>query len=198
MLTKSGAKLLDFGLAKLKQEPLPMADALTEMTAEMGKLTTEGMLVGTFQYMAPEQWEGKDADRRTDIFAFGAVLFEMATGQPAFTAKSRASLIASILTAEPPTISSLQPMSPPILDRVVRKCLEKDPDERWQSAKDLNTELRWILERPSEPLLRPKRQLGAWALLSFAVAALIAALAIGYWRPPSNRPGLVRFSLLAP
>jgi len=150
--------------------------------------------------MAPEQWEGKDADRRTDIFAFGTVLFEMATGQPAFTAKSRASLIASILTAEPPTISSLQPMSPPILDRVVRKCLEKDPDERWQSAKDLNTELRWMLERPSEPLLRPKRQLGAWALLSFAVAALIAALAlaIGYWRPPSNRPGLVRFSLLAP
>src|SRR5438445_1034890 len=147
MLTKSGTKLLDFGLAKLKQEPVPVADALTEMTAEMGKLTTEGMLVGTFQYMAPEQLEGKDADRRSDIFAFGAVLFEMATGQPAFTAKSRASLIASILTAEPPTISSLQPMSPPILDRVVRNCLEKDPDERWQSAKDLNTELRWIVER---------------------------------------------------
>src|SRR5438128_63539 len=200
MLTKSGAKLLDFGLAKLTQEPLPVAHALTEMTAQMGKLTTEGMLVGTFQYMAPEQLEGKDADRRTDIFAFGAVLFEMATGCPAFTAKSRASLIASILTAEPPTILSMQPMSPPSLDRVVRKCLEKDPDERWQSAKDLNTELRWIVERESEPLLRPKRQLGGWALLSFAVAALIAAvaLAIGYWRPISTGPGVVRFSFLAP
>ena len=190
MLTKSGTKLLDFGLAKLKQEPVPVADALTEMTAEMGKLTTEGMLVGTFQYMAPEQLEGKDADRRSDIFAFGAVLFEMATGQPAFTAKSRASLIASILTAEPPTISSLQPMSPPILDRVVRKCLEKDPDERWQSAKDLNTELRWIVERPSEPQLRLGRRVGVWALLSFVVAILIAAaaLTVAYWRPAADKP----------
>jgi len=86
-------------------------------------------------------------------------------------------------------------MSPPILDRVVRKCLEKDPDERWQSAKDLNTELRWIVERTSEPLLRPKRQLGAWALLSFAVAILIAAaaLTVAYWRPTADNPTVVRF-----
>ena len=98
MLTKSGAKLLDFGLAKLKQEPT--ADALTEMTAEMGKLTTEGTLVGTFQYMSPEQLEGKDADVRTDIFALGAVLYEMATGKPAFTGKTKASLIASIHNRE--------------------------------------------------------------------------------------------------
>ena len=194
MLTKSGAKLLDFGLAKLKKEPLEVADALTEMTAEMAKLTTEGMLVGTFQYMAPEQLEGKDADQRTDIFAFGALLFEMATGRPAFTAKSRASLIASILTAEPPTISSLQTMSPPILDRVVRKCLEKDPEERWQSTKDLNTELRWIVERPPEPQLGLKRRFGIWALLSFVVAILIAATAlmVAYWRPAAENSAVVR------
>jgi len=98
MLTKSGAKLLDFGLAKLKQEPT--ADALTEMTAEMGKLTTEGTLLGTFQYMSPEQLEGKEADVRTDIFALGAVLYEMATGKPAFTGKTKASLIASIHNRE--------------------------------------------------------------------------------------------------
>jgi eukaryotic-like serine/threonine-protein kinase len=200
MLTKSGAKLLDFGLAKLKKEPVEVGDALTEMTTEMGKLTAEGMLVGTFQYMAPEQLEGKDADRRTDIFAFGALLFEMATGRPAFIAKSRASLIASILTAEPPTILSLQPMSPPILDQVVRKCLEKDPDERWQSAKDLNTELRWIAKRPSEPQLRPKRRVAIWGLLSFVVVILIAAVAltVAYWKPAADNRAVVRFSLFAP
>src|SRR5712691_6163546 len=106
MLTKSGAKLLDFGLAKLKQESVPMADALTGMTAEMGKLTTEGTLLGTFQYMSPEQLEGKDADVRTDIFALGAVLYEMATGKPAFTGKTKASLIASILSFEPAAITA--------------------------------------------------------------------------------------------
>src|SRR5712672_782121 len=136
MLTKTGAKLMDFGLAK-QSGPAPLATALTEMTMEHAKLTSEGMLVGTFQYMAPEQLEGKDADARTDIFALGELIYEMATGQPAFSATSRASLIAAILTSEPAPMTALHAMTPPALERVVRKCLAKDPDERWQSASDL-------------------------------------------------------------
>src|SRR5438034_2693099 len=143
MLTKAGAKLMDFGLAK-EIGPAPLAAALTEMTMEQSKLTGEGTIVGTFQYMAPEQLEGKEADARTDIFAFGEVLHEMVTGKPAFSAKSRASLIAAILTTEPPSISQLQPLTPPSLERIVKKCLAKDPDERWQSASDLATELKWM------------------------------------------------------
>src|ERR1700726_2525550 len=94
--------------------------------------------------MAPEQLEGKEEDARTDIFALGEVIYEMATGKPAFSGKSRASLIAAILTTEPPPITQLQPLTPIALERVVQKCLSKDPDERWQSASDLASELRWI------------------------------------------------------
>src|SRR5260370_1246304 len=143
MLTKSGAKLMDFGLAK-QSDLASLSAALTEMTVEQSKLTGEGMLVGTFQYMAPEQLEGKEADPRTDIFAFGEVMYEMVTGKPAFNGGSRASLIASILTSEPVPISQVQPLTPPPLERVVRKCLAKDPDERWQSAADLASELKWM------------------------------------------------------
>ena len=144
MLTKTGAKLMDFGLAK-ESGPAPLAVALTAMTADQAKLTVEGTIIGTFQYMAPEQLEGKEADPRTDIFALGEVIYEMATGKPAFSGKSRASLIAAILTAEPPPIIQLQPFTPPALERVVKKCLAKDPDERWQSASDLASELNWII-----------------------------------------------------
>src|SRR5260370_290719 len=131
-------------------ESAPLADALTEMTLEQAKLTGEGAIVGTFQYMAPEQLEGKEADSRTDIFALGEVIYEMATGKPAFAGKSRASLIAAILTTEPQAMTALQPMTPPALERVVKKCLAKDPDERWQSASDLASELRWIGETGSQ------------------------------------------------
>src|SRR6266481_3192903 len=117
MLTKSGAKLMDFGLAK-QSGVAPLAAALTEMTLEQAKLTSDGMIVGTFQYMAPEQLEGKEADARTDIFALGEVIYEMATGKPAFGGKSRASLIAAILTTEPPPMSQLQPVTPLALERV--------------------------------------------------------------------------------
>jgi len=139
MLTKSGAKLMDFGLAK-QSGTAPLAAALTEMTLEQAKLTSDGMIVGTFQYMAPEQLEGKEADARTDIFAFGELIYEMVTGKPAFSGKSRASLIAAILTTEPPPITQLQPITPVALEHVVKKCLAKDPDERWQSASDLASE----------------------------------------------------------
>jgi Tol biopolymer transport system component/tRNA A-37 threonylcarbamoyl transferase component Bud32 len=180
MLTKSGAKLMDFGLAK-QSSAMSLATALTEMTQEQAKLTSEGMIVGTFQYMAPEQLEGKEADARTDIFAFGELVHEMATGKPAFFGKSRASLIAAILTTEPPPISQLQPLTPVSLERVVKKCLAKDPDERWQSASDLASELNWILASGSQAAVvgpavvsRKKRERPIWIGVG-VVATLVAA-----------------------
>src|SRR6516225_5640462 len=149
MLTKSGAKLMDFGLAK-QVGPAPLASALTAMTMEQTKLTGEATIVGTVQYMAPEQLEGKEVDARTDIFALGTVIYDMATGKPAFAGKSSASLIAAILSSEPAPMANLQPMTPPALERLVRKCLAKDPDERWQSASDLTSDLNWIIETGSQ------------------------------------------------
>src|SRR5712672_1031738 len=149
MLTKTGAKLMDFGLAKASGTAA-LSDALGEMTAEQAKLTAEGTIIGTFQYMAPEQLEGKEADARTDIFALGEVIYEMATGKPAFSGKNRTSLITAILTSEPPAMASLQPLTPPALERVVKTCLAKDPDTRWQSAQDLKLQLEWIAEGGSQ------------------------------------------------
>jgi serine/threonine protein kinase len=145
MITKGGAKLLDFGLAK----PTGVGGSgsgpsIFDGATHKMPLTAEGAIVGTFQYMAPEQLEGREADARTDIFAFGAILYEMATGRRAFEGKSRASLIASILEREPQPITELQPMAPPLLDRIVRTALQKDPDDRWQTAHDMLLELRWV------------------------------------------------------
>src|SRR6202166_2225563 len=154
MLTKTGTKLLDFGLAKLRQRASP-ATPLSELPTELDTLTAQGAIVGTLQYMAPEQLEGKEVDARSDIFAFGAVLYEMATGKRAFEGKSQASLIAAILEREPPEMSSLQPMTPPALDRVVKKCLAKEPEKRWQAASDLEVELKWITEGGSQIVLAP-------------------------------------------
>src|ERR1700758_3899827 len=145
MLTKSGTKLLDFGLAKLRQDAAPGSPLSQLPTANEG-ITAQGTILGTLQYMAPEQLEGKDVDARTDIFAFGAVVYEMATGQKAFEGKSQASLIAKILEREPPPMSTLQPMTPQQLDRVVRKCLAKQPEKRWQTASDMCDQLKWIAE----------------------------------------------------
>src|SRR5262249_47399796 len=113
---------------------------------ETKSLTEEGMILGTLEYMAPEQVEGKEMDARTDIFAFGVVLYAMATGKKAFEGDSKASLAAAILTSEPPPITKIQPLTPAALDRVVNHCLAKDPEERWQTARDLTSELRWITE----------------------------------------------------
>ncbi len=148
MITKTGVKLLDFGLAKALPSPLGRGvggEGLTSVPTQLN-LTQEGTILGTFQYMAPEQLEGKEADARTDIFALGAVLYEMATGKKAFSGATQASLISSILRDEPQPISQVQPMSPPALDRVVKTCIAKDPDDRWQSAGDVGKELRWIAE----------------------------------------------------
>src|ERR1700704_3528172 len=155
MLTKTGTKLLDFGLAKLKQEVAPVNVQLSEVATANDPLTAKGSIVGTLQYMAPEQLEGKEVDARTDIFAFGAVVYEMATGKKCFEGKSQASLIAAILQINPPPISSLRPMTPPALDRVVKKCLRKERDDRWQSARDVTDELKWIAESGSPGTLGP-------------------------------------------
>jgi serine/threonine protein kinase len=177
MLTKNSAKLMDFGLAK-ESVPGPLTDALTEMTEDQAKLTSAGALIGTFQYMAPEQLEGKEADARTDIFALGEVIYEMATGKPAFSGKSRASLIASILASEPAPITQVHPMTSPALERIVKKCLAKDPDERWQSARDLKTNLEWIAEGESlvtSPQVKhnPWRERLAWMFASAFLSALV-------------------------
>ena len=191
MLTGTGAKLLDFGLAAHSGPP-PLSTALTEMTVEHSKLTSAGMIVGTFQYMAPEQVEGKEADARTDIFAFGEVLYEMATGKPAFSGASRASLIAAILTIEPPPITQLQPLTPPALERVVTKCLAKDPDERWQNAKDLASEIRWIAggtQSGSTGAISVSAKAGKRAYIPWMVAALALAIAAAVAARQHFQPG---------
>jgi serine/threonine-protein kinase len=184
MLTKSGAKLLDFGLAKFQESaPLtPMSGVSALATEQKQNLTAEGSIIGTTQYMAPEQLEGKEADSRTDIFAFGLVLYEMITGKRAFTGKSPASLIAAILEKEPEPISASRPLTPPALDRAVKICLAKDPDERWQNVRDLMNELKWIREGSSQagvaaPVAtrRKSRERLAW-LLAGALALSTAFL----------------------
>ncbi len=200
MLTRAGAKLLDFGLAKTAVEaPLQLG---SQMPTQGQPLTQEGMILGTFQYMAPEQLEGLEADARTDIFALGALLYEMATGRRAFEGKTRTSLIAAIVTSQPPPISSVQPVAPAALDRVVRRCLEKEPDERWQSAHDVAAELRWIRESGSQPkaeaVARPAtRRVLPWALVCVLAAAAIALAALQLGRARSA-PALMRASLSPP
>src|SRR5215469_7441269 len=145
MLTTSGAKLLDFGLAK-PAEGVASELTLTAASVRSSPVTQEGTIVGTFQYMSPEQVEGKEVDGRSDIFSLGAVLYEMLTGERAFEGKSRLSVVSAILEKEPEAISAVKPMTPPTLDHAIRKCLAKQPDERWQSAGDLASELKWIAE----------------------------------------------------
>jgi len=146
MLTKGGAKLLDFGLAKAGAGVVA-GTSPSMLPTTPPNLTAQGTILGTFQYMAPEQVEGQDADARTDIFAFGAVLYEMLTGKKAFEGKSQASLIAAILSSEPPPVSELQPVVPAVLDHVAKTCLAKSPDDRWQNASDIGRQLAWIVQQ---------------------------------------------------
>src|SRR5437899_5404439 len=155
MLTKTGTKLLDFGLAKLKQVTAPANLSLSKLPTAGDNLTAQGTILGTLQYMAPEQLEAKEVDARTDIFAFGVVVYEMATGKKTFEGQSQASVIGAILKDDPPPMSSHEPMTPPALDRVVKRCLAKEPEERCQSAKDLTDELKWIAESGSQVTLAP-------------------------------------------
>jgi eukaryotic-like serine/threonine-protein kinase len=143
MLTKSGAKLLDFGLAKPTAPQATLA-TLTTTQPQNNPVTQEGTIVGTFQYMSPEQIEGKELDGRSDIFSFGTVLYEMLTGKRAFDGKSQLSVASAILEKEPEPITNTVPLTPPPLDRAIRRCFAKDPDDRWQTARDLALELKWI------------------------------------------------------
>ncbi len=206
MLTKSGIKLVDFGLAKL--DIFPQGSVVSSLSvgptqADMG-LTAQGTILGTFHYMAPEQLEGGEADGRTDIFALGLLLYEMATGKKAFTGKSPASLMAAILHKEPEPISTIQPMTPPALDRIVRTCLAKDPDDRFQTAHDVRLQLQWIVEGGSAVGLpapvaakRRSREKLAWALVPIAALAAVAATVLVI-RLSSEPPRVVRSSLLPP
>jgi serine/threonine protein kinase len=173
LVGKAGAKILDFGLAKVERES-ESADVVATKP-----LTAEGTILGTLQYMSPEQIEGQEADARSDIFAFGLVLYELITGKRAFDGKTRTSLVASILKDQPKPLSELQPLSPPALERVVATCLEKDPDKRWQSAREVKHALEWIsTESPKPPAPPPARRNWIWPA---AVGALLVALSVSTW-----------------
>src|SRR5688572_1943924 len=188
MLTRDSVKLLDFGLAKLKarDEETPNDPTRSE------RLTEVGSIVGTIPYMAPEQIEGREVDSRTDIFACGVVLFEMLSGRRPFAGDSRASLMAAIVAEEPPELSSLQPQVPVALERLIRRCLAKDPDDRWQTARDMAAELRWIADEgpgstPAADATRRPRRTALWAGVAGAAiaAAVLAATAASVLPRPS-------------
>jgi Tol biopolymer transport system component len=193
MITKSGAKLLDFGLAKAG-----VVDVGDDEATKHKPLTQEGTILGTFQYMAPEQLEGLEADARTDIFAFGTILYEMATGRRAFEGKTKTSLIAAIVKENPRPIAELQPLTPPAFEHVVDKCLAKDADDRWQSAHDIAAELTWINSAGSQagvpaPLtsahIRRKRLLAFVAIAGWLFGlggAIAAAVLASRWRAASR------------
>jgi serine/threonine protein kinase len=191
-LTRDGAKLLDFGVAK----PTLSLDAGVESTLLARALTTQGQLVGTVPYMAPEQLEGRPADPRTDIFALGNVIYEMVTGRAPFSGNTQASLIANILSSQPPPISTCVPSAPPALDRIVQACLAKKPDDRWQSAQDLRLQLNWL----DEPALLPKgrgREKLAWGA-GFLLLVLALLLAMAHFRSSPQLAQPVRSSLMPP
>lgn len=196
LTTKSGVKVLDFGLAKFEVLK-PKAGDETQTRA----LTEEGSIVGTLQYMAPEQLQGKPTDARSDIFSFGCVLYEILTGKRAFRGENQATLIAAIMDRDPEPFT---PMTPPMLAHIVKKCLAKDPDDRWQSASDLKSELEWVLESGSSagmpaPVVETRRRnarLG-W-ILAGVFAALLAAFAIFHFRSAPAPTALARFEIPAP
>ncbi len=203
MMTPTGAKLMDFGLAKAVGLT-GASGSLTALPTMTSPLTAEGTIMGTFQYMAPEQLEGKEADVRSDVYAFGAVLWEMATGRKAFEAASHAALIAAIIEREPPALSSVQPMVPPALDRVVATCLAKDPDQRWQTVHDVALQLRWIADAGSKagipaPLASRRKQRER---LRMAITVLLALatgiLAVAYFGRPVPEVGSFKMHVLPP
>ena len=190
MLTKSGAKLLDFGLAKWRS---PAADPDAPTLSELpGEITRDGAILGTLQYMAPEQLDGKECDARSDIFSFGVVLYEMLTGRKAFHGKGQASVISAILTTDPAPISALQPGASPALDRLVRRCLAKDPDDRWQSAHDVKLELQDLDAQPlrAAPSQRPIFLARPWAWLLAGALAVAFIWALARRTVPSTQASL--------
>ena len=200
MLTKSGAKLLDFGLVKAVP-PLAVGTTLLDALPQATPVTEVGTIIGTVPYMSPEQVEGKEMDARSDIFSLGAVLYEMVTGKPAFQGKNQFSVASAILVKDPEPICALQPLTPPALERTIRVCLAKDPDERWQSAGDLWKELRWIGEGNTQTGMqvapvarRARRPRIAWIVA--VVFAAIAAAALFFAFSYRSRPEPLAFRQL--
>lgn len=203
MLTKTGAKLMDFGLAKETMSPSLDASALTAVTSGQ-PLTEKGTIIGTFQYMSPEQLQGHEADARSDIFALGAVLYEMITGKRAFPGKSQISVASAILGEDPEPITASRPMSPPALDYVVRTCLAKDPEGRFQTAHDVKLQLKWIAEGGSQageagrvPAGRRRWERTSW-LLATAFFLLAVAGGAAWWQASERRPHLMYFHASVP
>ncbi len=200
MITKAGAKLLDFGLARLAT---PIGEAIGAVPTEAATLTAQGTLLGTLPYMAPEQLEGREADARADIFAFGAMLYEMVTGRRAFGGKSPASIIGAVLRDQPPPMAELQSLTPPALERLVRRCLEKDPERRCGCAQDVRLELQSIAADPEAGVGRSAAPLTRWRAVAAAmvvVLAILTGIAIGSRlrsEPPAATPS-VRFQVPAP
>lgn len=201
MLTRNGAKLMDFGLAKAAVSGLASAASRTPLlsaaqtmseASPLSPLTTAGALIGTIQYMAPEQIEGKEADARSDLFALGAVLYEMVTGRRPFEGKSQISLAGAILEKDPQPISALQPLTPPVFEHVVSTCLTKNPDDRFQTASDVKLELKWIAEKGTQPAVaegatQARSQVLPWAVATTATVLLLlagSAVLFGWRNPP--------------
>jgi Tol biopolymer transport system component len=193
LLSRNGVKVLDFGLAKITHAQTSVGDTQTAM--ETLPLTAEGTILGTLPYMSPEQIEGHEADARSDIFSFGVVLYELITGRQPFTGKSQASLIASILKTTPQPLHELKPLTPPGIDSVVQTCLQRDPEKRWQSAREVKHALKWIPAETSPA--REAAKLHLWQ----GLAALMALIALGMagWIIWPKAPGHIsRFEALLP
>ncbi|HXD16455.1 MAG TPA: protein kinase [Vicinamibacterales bacterium] len=201
MITRAGAKLLDFGLSKLQPEANLIA--LSTMSPGDAPLTAVGEVLGTYPYIAPEQLMGREADARSDLFALGAIVHEMATGRRAFEGSTAATVVGAVLHLDPPPVSSIQPLAPPALDRIVLRCLAKDPDDRWQTARDLMLELKWIAagkasDSDASGSFHMHRLAWVAASLTFALLIVGAAAGLSYrWRLPSQEP-VERLSLLPP
>lgn len=205
MLTKAGAKLLDFGLAKVNEAASAPAGSLSALPTATTPLTGQGFIVGTLQYMAPEQLEGREADPRSDIFAFGLVLYEMIAGRRAFEARSQAAVISSIMSSEAPPLSSLNSAIPPALDHVVATCIAKDPEARWQTAHDVLLQLKWIAEPGSRagvpaPVVarRNRHNLALWCALAGSICAAGVLAWVHFSERPAPAQPPVRFSIHAP
>jgi eukaryotic-like serine/threonine-protein kinase len=201
MLTKGGAKLMDFGLAKLHTfvtgapSGTPAFSAVATLPSMASPITVAGTIVGTVQYMSPEQIQGKEADARSDIFAFGAMLYEMLTGQRAFQGKSQLSVASSILERDPEPPSAIQPLTPPALEQLIRTCLAKDPEERWQTAHDVKLQLKWIAEGSSqaspvavtEKAGKKNREQLAWALVGILAVVAVTISAFYFSQPRTTQ-----------
>jgi len=200
LASKNGVKVLDFGLAKFRSEH-GMPSGTDSATLTM-PLTNEGAILGTLQYMAPEQLEGKDADARSDIFAFGLVLYELITGKRPFTGASQASLIASILKEPAPPLGPLQGVTPPGLERVIQTCLEKDPDKRWQSAREIKHALEWMVQTAPAAAAAaptPAKTLGLWKTAAAVLAVAVLGIAgWAFWPKTAPPAQMTRFQVSLP